>query len=92
MDDWRPVLISQIATLFAFKIATSILIVWFFPSWEAVVVVLALSVPWIVAAIWYFGVIGRMRYRLMRVRAKRRRLIYQEWHVDEPATTRFRRR
>ena len=82
MDDSRATLIIHIATLGGFKIVTSILILYFFPSWEALVVVLGLSVPWIVAAIWYFGVYSRVHLRLVRVRARRKELVRQEWNVD----------
>jgi hypothetical protein len=81
-DDSRAVLIAQIATFGGFKSVTSILIIYFFPSWEAVLVVLGLSVPWIVAAIWYFGIVSHVKLRLLRVRAKRKQLLHQEWNVD----------
>jgi hypothetical protein len=81
-DDGRAVVISFIATLFAVKILTSILILIVFPSVDAALVICALSVPWFVGAGWYFGVAGRVRMRLMRGRARRRRLIYEEWNVD----------
>ena len=81
-DDARTVLIAHIATFVGFKIVTSILIIYYFPSWGAVLVVAGLSVPWVVAAIWYFGLISHIKLRLIRVRAKRKRLIHQEWNVD----------
>jgi hypothetical protein len=81
-EDGRAVVVSFIATLFAVKILTSILILIVFPSVDAALVICALSVPWFIGAGWYFGVAGRLRLRLMRVRARRRRLIYEEWNVD----------
>jgi hypothetical protein len=81
-DDARKILIAHIATFFGFKIVTSILIIYYFPSWGAVLVVAGLSVPWVIAAIWYFGIVSHIKLRLIRVRAKRKRLIHQEWNVD----------
>ena len=34
-----------------FKLVTSIMVLYFFPSWHAVIVILAVSVPWIVAGV-----------------------------------------
>lgn len=82
MDDSRTALITQIATFGAFKVVTSVLILWFFPSWEALLVVLGLSVPWIIGAVWYFGIASTVRLRLIRVRAKRKELLRQEWRLD----------
>ena len=81
-DDSRTILIAHIATLGGFKVVTSVLILYYFPSWEAVLIVCGLSVPWFVAAIWYFGLVTRVRLRLMRVRARRAQLLHQEWNVD----------
>lgn len=81
-DEARTTLITQVATFGVFKLVTSIMIIWFFPSWEAVLVVLGLSVPWIIAAIWFGGIYSRIRLRLVRVRLRRKELLRQEWHVD----------
>lgn len=82
MDDTRAILIAHIATLGGFKFATSILILYFFPSWHALIMILALSVPWIVAGCWYFGVYSRVRLRLVRGRMRRGAMVHKEWHVD----------
>jgi len=82
MDDARPVLITYVATLGVFKIVTSILILYYFPSWHAVVIIVALSIPWIVAGVWAGGIYSRVRLRLLRVRRRRKALLHQEWHVD----------
>jgi hypothetical protein len=81
-DDGRAVVIAFIITLFVAKVVTSIFILIIFPSIDAALVVCALSVPWIIAAGWYFKIVGHVRLRLMRARAKRRKLIYEEWNVD----------
>ncbi|HQX63394.1 MAG TPA: hypothetical protein PK593_08040 [Thermomicrobiales bacterium] len=81
-SEMRTVVWASVWTLFAFKVVTSILILIVFPTLDAVAVVVALSVPWFIAALFYFGVTGRVRMRLLRVRARRRKLIYQEWNVE----------
>lgn len=86
-DETRSVLIAHAATLGVFKIVTSILILFYFPSWDALLVILALSVPWIVAAVWYGGVVSRVKLRLVRARMQRKRLLQQEWNVEPPKTS-----
>ncbi len=81
-DDDRLILLTFVWTLVAFKLITSIMVLFFFPSVEALVVVLALSVPWVIGGFIYFGFYTRVKMRLVRVRARRRKLIYQEWNVD----------
>jgi Na+-driven multidrug efflux pump len=82
MDDGRAVLTAMIMTVVSFKLITSLLIFYFFPSWHTLMFLLALSVSWIIAGVYYGGVYSRVKYRLLRARARRRRLIHQEWHVD----------
>lgn len=81
-DDDRLILLAFSWTLIAFKLVTSALVLFFFPSVEALVVVVVLSVPWVIGAFVYFGMYTRIKMRLVRARARRRRLIYQEWNVD----------
>jgi hypothetical protein len=82
MDDGRTVLIAMIMTLVGFKLITSVMVFYFFPSLHTLVMVLALSVTWIIAGVYYGGVYSRVKYRLLRGRARRRELIYKEWNVD----------
>lgn len=77
----RTVVWASVWTLLGFKIVTSILILIVFPTVDALAVVLALSAPWFTGALFYFGLFGRVRVRLLRARARRRKLIYQEWNV-----------
>jgi hypothetical protein len=81
-NELRSVIVLQVATLGIFKLLTSAMIVYFFPSWHALLVVAGLSVPWLIAGAWYTGWYSRLRLRLLRVRARRNRLLYEEWHVD----------
>jgi hypothetical protein len=78
----RSVLIAHIATLAGFKLVTSILILAFFPSWHALIVIVALSVPWVAVGLWYGGVVSRIRLRLVRARMRRKKMLHQEWNVD----------
>lgn len=82
MDDSRTIIIAHVATLGVFKLVTSVMILYFFPSWHALIVIVALSIPWIVAGIWYGGLYSRVRVRLVRGRRRRALLIHQEWNVD----------
>jgi hypothetical protein len=82
MHEMREAIVLQVATLGGFKLVTSLLILYFFPSWHALIVILGLSVPWIIAGVWYSGFYARVRLRLLRMRALRKRLLYEEWHVD----------
>lgn len=81
-DDDRLILMTFAWTLAAFKLATSALVLYFFPSVESLLIVIMLSVPWVIGGFVYFGFYSRVKMRLIRVRARRKRLIYQEWNVD----------
>ncbi len=81
-SDVRTIIWASVWTLFAFKVVTSILILIVFPSIDALAVVIGLSVPWFLAALFYFGFVGHVRMRLLRARVRRRKLIYQEWNVE----------
>lgn len=78
----KTIIWASVWTLLGFKIVTSILILIVFPTVDALAVVIALSAPWFAGGLFYFGFFGRMRMRLLRARARRRKLIYQEWNVD----------
>ena len=84
-DHDRTILKWRIAALVWVKLATSFLILFYFPSWHAFAIVMLLSVPWLIVG----GVYGVRRapvhYRLWKVRKLRKRLIHEEWHVKEDA-------
>lgn len=82
LRDDRAVLTAFVLTLVGFKLVTSVMILYFFPSLHALMIVLVLSSMWIFAGVIYGGVYSRVKVRLLRARAKRRKLLYQEWHVD----------
>jgi predicted membrane channel-forming protein YqfA (hemolysin III family) len=82
MDDARTVLTAFILTLVGFKVVTSIMVLYFFPSLHALVLVIALSSMWVIGGVIYGGIYSRVKLRLLRARAKRNKLLHQEWHVD----------
>jgi hypothetical protein len=41
-----------------------------------------LSSMWIIAGAIYFGAVTRVKLRLLRGRARRKQLLYQEWNVE----------
>ncbi len=66
--------------------AWAVLIVFLFdPSAEALLFMLAMNWPIIALAAAALAVPAAFWLRLVRVRAKRRRLQWQEWHVDDAA-------
>lgn len=77
-----------VGSLATVKLLTSIMILYYFPSWHTLILVLALSVVWIVPPIYYFTRNPRGRYRLLRARVRRNELLRQEWEVEEPQTQR----
>lgn len=78
----RAILTAFILTLVGFKLVTSVMVLYFFPSRHALILVLALSSMWIIAGAMYFGAITRVKVRLLRGRARRRKLLHEEWNVD----------
>ena len=72
-----------VGALATVKLLTSIMILYYFPSWHTLVLVLALSVVWLIPPIYYFTRNPRGRYRLLRARARRNELLRQEWEVEE---------
>lgn len=72
-----------VGSLITVKLLTSLLILYYFPSWHTLVLVLALSVVWFVPPFYYFTRHSRNRYRLLRVRLRRNELLRQEWEVEE---------
>lgn len=75
-----------VGSLATVKLVTSIMILYYFPSWHTLILVLALSVVWIVAPLYYISRNPRGRYRLLRARVRRNELLRQEWDVEESET------
>ncbi len=83
-DDDMAVLWTFVGSLVAVKLITSLLILYHFPSWHSVMLVVMLSVIWFVPPLYYLVRNPRARYRLLRARARRHKLLRQEWEVEEP--------
>ena len=73
--------------LLGFKIFTLILILWLTSSWQAVVFVVASHVMWLAVGAVLIAGPAAFWARLVRGRAKRRRLVHQEWHVENSHTS-----
>jgi len=80
--DIKTIIWASIWTLLGFKIVTSIIILIAFPTTDAFWMVMALSAPWIFGGLFYYGFFGRIRPGMVRMRARRKKLIHQEWNVD----------
>lgn len=77
-----------IGSLVTLKLLTSIMILYFFPSWHTVLLVVVLSVVWFVPPVYYLTRHSQGRFRLIRARVRRNELLRQEWNVEETTTTR----
>ena len=84
-DHDRNILKWRIAALVFVKLATSVIILAYFPSWHALGIVVFLSVPWFIVGGYYGVRWARMQHTLWKVRRLRARLLYEEWHVKEDA-------
>lgn len=82
----RAVIKGQIAALGGLKLVASILTLYYFPSWHAVLIVGVLSLPWLIAGGYYLGRSGWFRYRYWKHRHLRKRLLREEWLLDEDAS------
>ncbi len=85
-DSDRAIIKAQIAALGGIKLVATILTLYYFPSWQAVMIVVVLSLPWIVGAFYYFGRVGWLRYRFWSYRHLRARLLREEWNLDGDAS------
>lgn len=85
-DADRTVIKSQIAALGFVKLVASALTLYYFPSWHAVLIIGVLSLPWLAAGGYFFGRTGWFRYRFWKYRHLRKRLLREEWLLDEDAS------
>jgi hypothetical protein len=82
----QTVVWAFVGSLLTVKLVTSILVLYYFPSWHTLVLVVAFSVLWFVPPIAYFGIHSQRRYRLVKVRLRRKELLRQEWETEETPT------
>lgn len=87
VDEESPSPWAFVAILVGFKIWTLILILIYVTSWSAVWFVIASHVLWISIAAVVLWAPTLLWLRLFRGRAKRRKLLRQEWEVEDTQTT-----
>jgi hypothetical protein len=85
-DADRTVIKGQIAALGIVKLVASVLTLYYFPSWNAVLIISVLSFPWLVAGGYFGGRSSWFRYRYWKYRHLRKRLLREEWLLDEDAS------
>jgi hypothetical protein len=75
-------------TMVVFKVATAVFIFSLYPTSHAAAFLGLTNVVWfgLIALPLLFG--GAFWYRRVRVRARRKQLIYAEWHVEPIASPR----
>lgn len=78
----KQILIALAATFIGVKIVTSIMILYFFPSWTAFWIIMALSAIGFMPLIMFAPGYVRRHYRLWQWRLRRKRLLREEWNVD----------
>jgi hypothetical protein len=82
----RAALWTLIWVLSTFKIVTVLMIVIMLPGEGTIKTLLATHVAWFAGAAVLISIPAMFWYRLVKVRARRKRLIWQEWNVKpEPA-------
>lgn len=86
-DEDKSVVWAFVGSLMTVKLVTSILILYYFPTWHALVLVVALSLLWFVPPVAYLATTSQMKYRLFKVRLRRKELLRQEWDVGERSHT-----
>jgi len=78
----RTALWTLVWVMFTFKAVTALMILVMLPGEGTLSLLIAMHVPWFVGAAALVAIPGIFWYRLVRVRAKRKRLIWEEWHVE----------
>jgi hypothetical protein len=83
-QDDRRAMYAYFGILAAFKLFTLVAILIYMSSWDTVVFVVASHVMWLTVGAILIAGPATFWARLVRVRTRRRQLIAQEWHVEEP--------
>jgi hypothetical protein len=88
----KTVVWAFVGSLATVKLLTSILILYYFPSWHTLGLVVILSLFWIAPPLYYLGLYVKRysdgRYRLIRARRRRKELVRQEWEIEDPKVNR----
>jgi hypothetical protein len=82
--DAKIALYTIFGTMVVFKLVTAMWIVWMQPTVHAVAFLTLTNLIWFALGALPVLIGGGFWYRRLRMRARRRQLIYSEWHVDEP--------
>jgi hypothetical protein len=76
-----------VVVLGGLKLGAACLIFWMQPSGQSAVLLVALHGYWLAAPFFLLAVLPTLYWlRLLRARARRRRLIRSEWQVEERPT------
>lgn len=78
----RAALRTYIGVMVGFKIVMAIVLLHFTHALGAIALLLALHIPWVIAAAFLLSAPSVAYYRLLKVRARRAELIRQEFNVD----------
>ena len=87
----KSVVWAFVGSLVTIKLFTSVMVLYYFPSWHTLMLVVALSIAWFIPPFFYLGLHTHRRYRLVKVRLRRKELMRQEWDVEERSPTGTRR-
>ncbi len=82
-DSDRQLLWTYVYTFGGIKLVASIVTLYYFWSMTALVAILVLSIPWVLGGIWYIYHLSNKGVRHWKVRKLRRRLVWEEWNVDD---------
>ncbi len=83
----RVALWTLVGVIVFFKIYTVVLVMIFDRSAKMFVFMAAMNFPFILGGLAIVAVVGLVWFRLLRGRAKRSRLLREEWYVDEEEST-----
>ncbi len=82
----RAALWTLVGIVIFFKVYAIVLIALFDQSAGMVLLMLAMNLPYILGVLALAAIPALVWFRLIRGRAKRDRLLYEEWHVEEDET------
>lgn len=80
----RAAMWTYIWVMVGFKVITAIMLLYFTHELGAILILIALHIPWIIGAAVLLGAPSAAYYRLVKVRARRDELIRQEFNVGPP--------
>ncbi len=83
----RVALWTLVGVIVFFKIYTVVLVMIFDRSAEMFIFMAVMNFPFILGGLAIVAVVGLVWFRLLRGRARRSRLLREEWYVDEEEST-----